>query len=259
MLQSTARTALETLQKGEPALFWQERWENPDRIGDWETLALAPTAWAWLQQIPGTLAPAPTNKQWQLLWSRVADWPMEIQDVLHVDHAIQSWSDYSVWSAASVSKIVHRLENVHPRSWHHNLMSPEPNTFEYHLLHTVCLGIQHFTMVSVASVWNTVAKSASLRSIQKEMMFLALLKVSNDRFPWENSSTASWYTDLPKHLPHLKEWFDATEAIKKTLDIVSTRGLLVEQWTLKNEHARWAKQMNMYNGIHFDDSSVVMP
>ncbi len=254
MSSTLAHQELELLQKGLPSSYWAERWSDPTLITDWETLALAPTAWAWLQQLPSfqgrDTSEVPT---FQKLWNTVANWRIELEDVPYVDYAIQAWSDQPVWSASSVSHLVHRLEAVVHRPWHHAITSHEPRTFEYHLLNTLCSNVDHFPLVSVESLWNTVGQSTSLRDIQRELLFLALLKCPSDRFPWPDSLSSPWYKNLQENLPHLAPWFERMETIQSTLDLESTRALLVEQWTMKNTNTAWVKQMDAYKGFDLGD------
>ena len=254
MSSTLAHQELELLQKGLPSSFWTERWKDPGLITNWETLALAPTAWAWLQQLPsfeGTNTSA--TPAFQKLWNTVAGWRIETDDVSYVDHAIQSWSDQPVWSASSVSHLVHRLEAVAHRPWHHTIASHEPRTFEYHLLHTLCSNVGHFPLVSVESLWNTVGRSSSLRAIQKELLFLSLLKSPPGRFPWDDSLSSPWYKNMQENLPHLAPWFERMEVVQSTLDMESNRAMLVEQWTMKNANTAWVKQMDAYKNFDMGD------
>ena len=157
---------LERVQQHEPSAFWLERCEDPLRMQNWQELALASTAWSWMDVEPLP----PSSAVWKKLWDQALTWPIDDQ-LAYVEQAIVAWSEYPVWNSVRSMKLIRSMEQAQPRDWSSLMISQDlqPQRFAFHLLHAVCLHPDKFVEINLFTIWGTVLDTPSLRPDLKEV------------------------------------------------------------------------------------------
>lgn len=263
MSSTQAFTELENVQQQKPSAYWQERLENPLLMQSWPELALAFTAWSWMDLEP----PVPSAPVWRALWDQALTWPIE-NDMPYVEQALMAWSEYPVWSSVRSMKLIHAMEKADPRDWSSLLLPKDllPQRFAYHLLNAVCLHPDKFAKVQMENTWKLVLNTQSLRTELKEVLLVHLLRSPDEAWAGllsansisipPNSLPASWMQEFKTTFPHRAQWLTEFESLQKDLDLPTTdRHLLAEQWHLLLNKRAWELQAKSYEMFDFSDSA----
>lgn len=252
---------LEKVQSHETSFFWQARVDNPLLISTWEELALAPTAWSWMDA-----AIQPVNSQvWKELWDQALTWEMGLS-LPYVEQALRAWSNYPVWTPILSTTLVELMEANQPRDWTALLVPEEmqSNRFGYHLMHALCLNPKHFPEVSFNTVFHLLMESQSIRPPQKELLCVHLLNMDdaswNRMFSQANGDNsllvpAEWWGAIQGKFPWRHSWFAEWEMLQESMDIQGVqRTQLGLQWGILINKDGWRKQAKSYTLQDFSDS-----
>lgn len=253
---------LEKVQQQQPSNFWLERQQNPLLIQSWAELALAATAWSWMDVEP----PAPASSIWKQLWDQALNWPIN-DELAYLEQSIVAWSDYPVWNSVRSMKLIHVMEQAQPRDWS-TLMLPQdlqPQRFAYHLLHAVCLHPEQFKEVNLAPIWQLVLDSPSLRPDLKEVLLVTLLNATDSA--WESITAGlsptyqkglvskEWMLEMKEAVAHRAQWLTDFEMLQQNLgDTTIERHVLAGQWGILLNKNLWEKQVKSYGSFDFSDA-----
>lgn len=256
-----ALAELEQVQQHQPSTFWLERQQNPLLIQSWTELALASTAWSWMDvEPPPRLAPI-----WKKLWDQALTWPVA-DELEYVEHAVVAWSEYPVWNSVRSMKLIHVMERAKPRDWS-ALMLPQdflPQRFSFHLLHAVCLHPEKFTAASLQTIWRAVLDAPNLRPDLKETLLVTMMRAPEES--WKHITTGfsaevqngivpkEWMDTFRDKIPHRVQWFLNFEMLQHNLgEAVIHRSVLADQWAIILNKSLWDQQAKSYEIFDFSD------
>ena len=257
-----ALTELQRVQQHQPSEFWLERQKNPLLIQSWPELALASTAWSWMDVEP----PVPSAPIWKKLWDQALGWPIN-DELSYVEQSILSWSEYPVWNSVRSMKLIQVMEEAQPRDWS-ALMLPQdlqPHRFAYHLLHAVCLHSEKFQEVALAPIWRLVLDTPSLRPDLKEVLLVTLLNSTDAAWTsisagmaveYQNGQIPTpWMLEFKNAIPHRAGWLTDFETLQQNLGATTIdRRVLSGQWNILLNKSLWEKQVKSYAMFDFADA-----
>ena len=258
------QTELEKVQTGEDSPYWEALHQDPTTIQSWMELALAPTAWSWMDK--------EINQKdiiWKKLWQTAVTWPMADSDLVYVEQALRAWSDVPIWTPTVSLGLIQQMEKKQERNWLPLLTTQNlaPNKFGYHLLHALALHTNSFPLCPPRQLWDLIVGSAELRPVQKELLYQSLLSVTQEKWEemgfanpipsnWEPgmapSSIWKWWDDIQKTLPHQETWFKNWFLLQSQMDMEPNRINLVEQWKAVQRRHEWALQTKEYENFDFN-------
>lgn len=263
MSSTQALMELENVQQQRPSEYWKARVQDPLLMQSWPELALAFTAWSWMDLEPA----APSAPVWRALWDQALTWPIQ-DDMPYVEQALVGWSEYPVWSSVRSMKLIQAMEKAAPRDWSSLLLPKDllPQRFAYHLLNAVCLHPDKFANVDMANTWKLVLHTPSLRTDLKEVLLVNLLRSPDESWATlmaangggaePNTVPATWMEEFKMTFPHRTQWLVEFEALQKQLDMPSTnRHILGEQWHLLLNKRAWELQAKSYEMFDFSDGA----
>ena len=252
---------LHRVQEQQPSDFWSARQKDPLLIQSWPELALASTAWSWMDLEP----PQPQSPIWKKLWDQALTWPIN-EDLSYVEQSILAWSEYPVWNSVRSMKLIQVMEQARARDWS-SLMLPQDlqsNRFAYHLLHAVCLHAEKFQEVALAPIWRLVMDTPSLRADLKEVLLVKLLnstdagwkKITEDMSEnYQNGELPpKWMQEFKTALSHRAAWLTDFETLQQNLGSSTIdRRVLANQWNIVLNKSLWEKQVASYAMFDFSD------
>ena len=258
-----ALVQLERVQQRLPSDFWQDRLHDPLLINGWPELALASTAWSWMDEEPLP----PTAGVWKKLWDKAVTWPIG-DHLAYVEQALMAWSDYPIWTSLRSTALIQTMEREQPRDWS-SLMMPhdlQSHRFAYHLLHTVCLHPDKFQQVNLKAVRDMILDSHVLRSDLREILMVCLLNVSDDAWLRMTQGQAedvqqgrvpeAWMQEFKAKLPQRASWFTDFETMQANLGVSTVhRRVLASQWDIVLNKNQWNKQVQSYAMFDFSDAA----
>lgn len=257
-----ALTELERVQQHFPSDFWLERQQNPLLIQSWSELALASTAWSWMDVEP----PPPQASVWKKLWDQAIGWPIG-DELAYVEQSILSWSEYPVWNSVRSIKLIQVMEQAQPRDWSTLMMAQDlqPQRFAYHLLHAVCLHPDKFQEGNLAPIWRLVVDTPSLRPDLKEVLLVTLLGSTDNA--WKSITTGMseeiqngqvppvWMQEFKDAIAHRAPWLADFEMLQQNLGATTIdRRVLSSQWNILLNKSLWEKQVKSYEMFDFSDA-----
>lgn len=258
-----ALVQLERVQQRQTSDFWQSRLDNPLLIANWPELALASTAWSWMDAEPQP----PTAAVWKKLWDKAVAWPIG-DHLAYVEQALMAWSDYPIWTSLRSTALIQAMEREQPRDWS-SLMMPhdlQSHRFAYHLLHTVCLHPDKFEQVDLKAIRDLILNNQVLRSDLREILMVCLLSSSDDA--WKRMTQGhpedvlagqvpqAWMQDFKAKLPQRASWFADFETMQANLGVTGVhRSVLASQWDIVLNKNQWNKQVQSYALFDFADAA----
>lgn len=257
---------MEKVQSNLPSIFWQSRSDDPMLIADWKELALAPTAWAWMdaETLPKS------SPVWKTLWAEAITWEMPESNT--VEQAIRAWSDYPVWNPKICTSLVQLMEHLQTRDWSSLLTQDELkyNRFGYHLLQALCFNSTNFPLVNFSKVFNILNDSNVLSPQLRERLMVCLLKLNDaqwmqmmqnisDNAASPNTMSVGLWEKILNSYSWKKDWFEDWKSLCEAMgqDYLS-RHLLCSQWSEqldKNSNLELAKSYKDYDFSYLLSSS----